>query len=116
MQVVKSVGRLVRRIKSQNRDSGRDKDKGAKLVWRISAAAPLGEYVQAPGPAPSTAAGAHVESSAAGALPTESGAPEVTERGWHDSSHDLARGTEVRETLAGSLSDELFDLLFKQKP
>jgi hypothetical protein len=54
-----------------------------RLIWRITADAPLGEYVEVGGP-PS-----------APAPPSKSA--ETHEGGWIESSYDLARGLEVRE-------------------
>jgi hypothetical protein len=54
-----------------------------RLIWRITAEAPLGEYVEvggAPTPQPPPAKPA-----------------ETHEGGWIESSYDLARGLEVRE-------------------
>ena len=56
-----------------------------RLVWRITAEAPLGEYVEING-APSAPA--------APLKPVE-----THEGGWVESSFDLARGLEVKELL-----------------
>ncbi|MDH5541041.1 MAG: hypothetical protein OEY03_16700, partial [Rhizobacter sp.] len=83
------------------------KPKPAKIVWRISATAPLGEYI-------------HPEDKAKKPTPpvtpaeADAAAREAEGRGWHHSSHDLARGTEVREESLDTLSDELLEQLFKR--
>ena len=59
-----------------------------RLVWRITAEAPLGEYVEINGAASATPA------------PTAPSKPvETHEGGWVESSFDLARGLEVKELL-----------------
>jgi len=72
--------------------------KSGKLVWRISAAAPLGEYVHADEPG---VAGAPVVDASARRTRQESRADEtpdeVSERGWHQSSIDLAKGMDIIE-------------------
>jgi hypothetical protein len=82
-------------------------DKSTKVVWRISAATPLGEYVRG-------------ESEAAPEAPVETnadeGPKELVERGWHHSTHELAHGMEMREEPLDTLPDDLFDLFFKKEP
>lgn len=68
----------------------------AKLVWRISASAPMGEWVYQAAPA---IAKPGME------------LPEVSYDSWVTSSYDLLSGTDVSEdtdTLPGELFDELF--------
>ena len=65
-------------------------------VWRISAAAPLGEWVD-------KAAAAH--------RPPAADAPEVTFGSWF-SSYDLLDGASVSEAV-DTVPDALFDELFK---
>jgi hypothetical protein len=82
------------------------KPKVAKVVWRISDAAPLGEYV-------------HVdmlrdEPPAVPAADSAEGLPRG-ERGWHHSSHDLVHGVEVHEEPLDTLSDDMLAELFKPK-
>ena len=103
----------------------RNKDKviSAKVVWRISAAAPLGEYVRISAAAPS---GEHVnmdpETAAevpvhAEAEPKADDAPrEVPERGWHHSTHELTHGMDISEESLDTLPSDLFDLFVKKRP
>ena len=68
----------------------------AKLVWRISASAPMGEWVYKLAP---TIAKPSME------------LPEVSYDSWVTSSYDLLSGTDVSEesdTLPGDLFDDLF--------
>lgn len=69
-----------------------------KLVWRISANAPQGTWVD---PAAATAA----------SPPKKLAEPEVSSGSWITSSFDLLHGTDVVEqpgTSDGALFDELF--------
>ena len=75
------------------------------MIWRISEAAPLGEWVH---PADPDANHPRVEP------PAEGVARETSERGWHHSSHDLAHGTEVHEEPLDTLPDDVFDQLFRK--
>lgn len=74
----------------------RGPNQGSKLVWRITADAPLGEFVDP------------------GALPPSPAVPGEPERGgWVVSSFDLKHGVEVREdgdTVPGDLYDALFSI------
>ena len=73
----------------------RGPNQGSKLVWRITADAPLGEFVDPSAPTPPSPA-----------VPDE---PEPS--GWVVSSFDLKHGVEVREdgdTVPGDLYDALF--------
>ena len=95
-------GRVGRRGMAIRQRKG--KGKPAKVVWRISATAPLGEYVRAPDdqvaelkPEPTV-------------LETP---PIVTERGWHDSTHELAHGLDMREEPLDTLPDELWIEFFR---
>ena len=74
---------------------GKSSKQGKRLVWRITAAAPLGEFVDpdAPPPAPVR-------------VPGEPG-----EGGWVMSSFDLKHGAEVSEG-PDTVPDDLFDELF----
>ena len=68
----------------------------AKLVWRISASAPMGEWVYKVAPPV--------------AKPSME-LPEVSYDSWVTSSYDLLSGTDVSEdadTLPGELFDDLF--------
>ena len=68
----------------------------AKMVWRVSKSAPMGEWVR-----PS----AHVNAKPA------KGLPEVSYGTWVTSSYDLLDGADVIEdpdTIPGELFDELF--------
>jgi len=96
----------------KNKDKG--KDKSTKVVWRISAAAPLGEYVHSqpnalPAPTP-TAAEVKVQAKGDGTP------KELTERGWHHSTHELTHGMDMSEEPLDALPDDLFDQFFKKDP
>lgn len=73
-----------------------------KRVWRISASAPMGEWVDNPAVPPKPAP-----------MPPKSvdPLPEVSYGSWVTSSYDLLDGTDVTEdpdTMPGELFDELF--------
>jgi hypothetical protein len=66
-----------------------------KMVWRITEAAPLGEFVDPDAATPSQ----HTDQ------------PEVSRGGWVVSSFELLHGTEISEgpdTVPAELFDELF--------
>ena len=68
-----------------------------KLVWRISEAAPAGEWVD--------------PSAVEGCAPTLGPLPEMSSGGWVMSSFDLLNGVDVSDedvTVPGDLLDELF--------
>lgn len=72
----------------------------AKMVWRISASAPMGEWVQKVGvatPRPSMEL------------------PEVSYDSWVTSSYDLLTGTDVIDN-SDTVPSDLFDDLFAHKP
>ena len=71
-----------------------------RLVWRISAASPLGEWVD-PSIVPAVPAGK--------AEPAE-----VTTGGFLSSSFDLLRGTDVQELPGDTVPADLFDEYFPQ--
>lgn len=75
----------------QRKSSARPK----RLVWRISEAAPLGEFVDPDAAAPNQ--------------PKDQ--PEVSRGGWVVSSFELLHGTEISEG-PDTVPDELFDELF----
>lgn len=83
------------------------KDKPAKVVWRISAAAPLGEFVDSEAerrkPAEPKVEPAPVD-----------GSEPPSERSWHSSSHELTHGIEVTEEPLDTLPDDLFDHFVKK--
>ena len=91
------------------------KDAPAKVVWRISANAPLGEYVQkqpdGSPPAPSAAKPVTVAKKA------DVTADEM-ERGWYHSSRDLVHGMDVIEEPlpVPPPPRDLADKLFRKKP
>lgn len=66
----------------------------AKRVWRISASAPMGEYVD---PEPLRRREPKPERLAV---------PEVTHGGWIESSFDLLRGAEVTEHVGGFAAEQ----------
>ena len=92
-------------VTRQRKSKDKDKTKAAKVVWRISASAPLGEYV-------------HAEPTAANDAPVEVKADEapkeLPERGWHHSTHELAHGLDMSEEPIDTLPDDLFDQFFKK--
>jgi hypothetical protein len=90
---------------------GKDKDK-TKVVWRISAAAPLGEYVHSqPDALPvQTAVEVKVQAKA------DDTPKELPERGWHHSTHELVHGMDMHEEPLDTLPDDLFDQFFKKDP
>jgi hypothetical protein len=63
-----------------------------RRVWRVTDAAPLGEFVETDSPLPANAS-------------------DHPETGWQQSSWDLAMGLEVRDAT-DTLSPEAFDALF----
>ena len=76
-----------------------------RRIWRITQAAPLGEFVEVtPGsPSATTAAAPSAEEG--------STKPDVRESGWRASSYDLLSGIEISEepdTIPGDLLDALF--------
>lgn len=70
-----------------------------KKVWRISASAPMGEWV---------------DKSAPPAPKSGKGSPELSSGTWVKSSYDLLDGTDVTED-PDALTAELFDELFRTK-
>lgn len=85
----------------------KDKDKKvAKVVWRISAAAPLGEYVHSQ---PDMAGVQAPVETTVSATPKE-----LAERGWHHSTHELVQGLDMTEEPLDTLPDDLFDQFFKK--
>ena len=89
------------------------KIKPGKVVWRISASAPLGEYVH------TVEEREVVSDSQAEPVPeVKADVPtgEVPERGWHHSSHELVRGMDMSEEPLDTLPDDLFDQFFKKEP
>jgi hypothetical protein len=90
----------------------KDKDKSTKVVWRISASAPLGEYVHSQPEAPVAPTAAEVKVQAkADNVPKE-----LSERGWHHSTHELVHGLDMSEEPIDTLPDDLFDQFFKKDP
>jgi len=83
------------------------KEKPAKVVWRMSAAAPLGEFVDSE--ADKRKPAEPLEAPAPG-----DGQEPPPERGWHFSSHELNQGIEVTEEPLDTLPDELFDHFVKK--
>ncbi|KNZ33491.1 MAG: hypothetical protein AD742_06260 [Methylibium sp. NZG] len=94
-------------VTRQRKSKDKDRGKAAKVIWRISASAPLGEYV-------------HAEPAAANDPPPEVKADdppkELAERGWHYSTHELAHGLDMTEEPIDTLPNELFDQFFKKEP
>jgi hypothetical protein len=84
-----------------------------RLIWRITEAAPLGEYVDAAEVAASAAAAAAARSVAA-PVPT---LPEATvsSGGWVVSSFELLHGADVTEGY-DTVPGELFDSFFSPSP
>lgn len=78
----------------------KDDKEPPRLVWRITADAPLGEYVDPRMPVTKKK------------QPVE-GEPEVPEHGWLGSSLELLGGVRVSETPMDTLPGELIDEFFK---
>jgi hypothetical protein len=76
---------------------GANKQQPAKLVWRITANAPHGEYVD-----PKQAA-------AAASTPVEKATVDPRENGWLASSLELLGGVRVSEAPMDTLPGELID-------
>ena len=74
-----------------------------KMVWRMTAAAPKGEWVVR-----------NSVSIAAPALPLDAELPEVSNGGWAMSSFDLLSGVDVSED-SDTVPAELYDELFPRK-
>lgn len=79
----------------------KDSKEPPKLVWRITADAPLGEYVD-----PRVAAVKKKNDK-------DKDAPEVREHGWLGSSLELLGGVRVSETPMDTLPGELVDEFMK---
>ena len=75
---------------NQRKQSGQ----GKKMVWRITEAAPLGEFVDPNAPSPQS-----------------KDRPEISSGGWVVSSFELLHGTEITDS-PDTVPDELFDELF----
>ncbi len=73
----------------------------AKLVWRISAAAPQGEWVDPSQPVAPP--------------PPKLAEPEVSSGSWITSSFDLLSGTDVEESPE-PLPPDLFEEMFRAAP
>ena len=72
-----------------------------RKVWRISSAAPLGEFVDPDARPPATA-------------PAEQGeAPSAIHRSWSISSFELMNGVDISEEDPSTVPADLFDELFK---
>jgi len=83
----------------------KSKPKTTRMIWRISEAAPLGEWIR-----PEDAA-AHRPR---GAPLSDEQARELADRGWHHSTHELVHGMDVHEEPLDTLPDDVLDLLFKK--
>jgi hypothetical protein len=81
-----------------------------RLIWRITEAAPLGEYVDAADVAASAAA-ARTAASPAPTLPEAT----VSSGGWVVSSFELLHGADVTEGY-DTVPGELFDSFFSPSP
>ncbi len=87
---------------------------GKRLIWRITEAAPLGEYVDAA----DVAAAAAARATAAAAAPTVAPVlPEaqVSSGGWVVSSFELLHGADVTEGY-DTVPGDLFDSFFSPSP
>jgi hypothetical protein len=73
-----------------------------KVIWRMSSAAPLGEYVH-PG-----------DSSAPNTESPEAAVPADPKSSWKLSSLELSDGLQVSEQPIDTLPDELWDEFFKR--
>lgn len=89
-----------------NMRPNKTKPKTTKMIWRISEAAPLGEWVRP----------VDIEAHRHRGEPaSEEDAREKSERGWHHSSRELVQGMEVHEESLDTLSDDVLDQLFNKK-
>ena len=80
---------------------------GKRLIWRITEAAPLGEYVDAADVAAAAAAARAAPVATAPVLPEAT----VSSGGWVVSSFELLHGADVTEgydTVPGDLFDSFF--------
>ena len=98
-------------VTRQRKTKDKSKAKSPKVIWRISAAAPLGEYVRT-----EPEAVAEAPDDAEAEPKVDEGPREIPERGWHHSTHELAHGMDVSEEPLDTLPDELLDLFFKKEP
>lgn len=74
-----------------------------KVVWRISASAPMGEFVD-------------LSAVQVAAPKREAAAPDAgSEAGWGNSTHDLLSGMGVSEAPMDTLPGELIDEFFRPK-
>jgi hypothetical protein len=97
------------------RSPNKSKPAKGKVVWRISAAAPLGAYEQLPAGALPMVGEPATTARASGLEPDGAESPrEIPERGFHHSSHELASGVEMIEEPPDSIPGELFDAFFKK--
>ena len=87
---------------------------GKRLIWRITEAAPLGEYVDAADVAAATAAAAAARTATAQA---QAPLPEATvsSGGWVVSSFELLHGADVTEGY-DTVPGDLFDSFFSPSP
>jgi hypothetical protein len=103
-------------VTRQRKNKDKDKNKAPKVVWRISAAAPLGEYVHSQPDAPADAAAAAAAKAKLLAASADGEPKELPERGWHHSTHELVQGLDMSEESIDTLPDDLFDQYFKTDP
>ena len=82
-----------------------------RLIWRITEAAPLGEYVDASEVAASAAAAARSAAAPVPALPEAT----VSSGGWVVSSFELLHGADVTEGY-DTVPGDLFDSFFSPSP
>ena len=87
----------------------KNKGKAARVVWRMSGAAPLGEFVHID---TDEQAAAHADPKPEHRI--EEPAAELPERGWHHSSHELVQGLDMTEQPLDTLPDDLFDQFLKK--
>ncbi len=87
---------------------------GKRLIWRITEAAPLGEYVDSVDAAAAAAAAAAARTAAAATAPI---LPEATvsSGGWVVSSFELLHGADVTEGY-DTVPADLFDSFFSPSP
>ena len=79
-----------------------------RRIWRITEAAPLGEFVDV------TPANASAKPASTASPEDASVTPERRESGWRASSHDLLSGIEISEE-PDTIPDDLLDALFKRQ-
>ncbi len=103
-------------VTRQRKNKDKDENKSAKVVWRISAAAPLGEYVHFEPEAAAAQAAVEAKAQAKAKAQADGEPKELPERGWHHSTQELVHGLDMSEEPLDTLPGDLFDQFFKEDP